>query len=136
MPSVTPELVARAYAALATGNQKKIREYWAEDLRWLVPGHNHLSGWKVGLEGFLAFMSQVGVLSGGSFQMDNICTTVSEEYSADVTRNRGHRADNPDKQLDITAVHVLRWLDGKVIEGRGAIMEDGTTRYDQFWSPV
>lgn len=136
MPKVTPELVATAYAALATGDRNKIREYWAEDMRWLVPGHNSLSGWKEGLEGFLGFMSQVVTLSGGSFQMDNISTTTNDEYSADVTRNRGKRADNPDKTLDIIAVHVLRWRDGKVVEGRGAIMEDGTTRYDQFWSPV
>jgi hypothetical protein len=37
--------------------------------------------------------------------------------------------------LDIDVVHVLRWRDGKVIEGRGAIFGDGTTEYDQFWSP-
>lgn len=136
MPKVTPEMVANAYAALATGDREKIQEYWAEDMRWLVPGHNILSGWKEGLTGFLEFMRQVGMLSGNSFHMENICTTTSDEYSADVTRNRGQRAGNPDKTLDITAVHVLRWRDGKVIEGRGAIMEDGTTRYDQFWSPV
>lgn len=136
MPKVTPEMVASAYAALATGDRNRIQEYWAEDMRWLVPGHNSLSGWKEGLEGFLGFMSQVGALSGGSFHMDNISTTTNDEYSVDVTRNRGHRADNPDKTLDIIAVHVLRWRDGKVIEGRGAIQEDGTTRYDQFWSPV
>jgi hypothetical protein len=31
-------------------------------------------------------------------------------------------------------VHVLRWRDGKVIAGKGAIFGDGTTEYDQFWS--
>ncbi|MEJ7651977.1 MAG: hypothetical protein WKH64_00750 [Chloroflexia bacterium] len=30
-------------------------------------------------------------------------------------------------------MHVLRWRDGKVVEGRGAIFGDGTTQYDQFW---
>ncbi len=136
MTKVTPELVAKAYAALATGEREKIQEYWAEELRWLVPGHNLLSGWKEGLEEFLGFMRQVGALTGNSFRMDNITTTTNEEFSADVTRNRGQRAGNPDKQLDITVVHVLRWREGKVIEGRGAIMGDGTTRFDQFWSPV
>lgn len=136
MQNITPELVARAYAALATGDREKIQEYFAEDMRWLVPGHNILSGWKEGLDGFLDFMRQVGELSGNSFHMDNISTTTSADYSADVTRNRGQRADNPDKTLDIIAVHVLHWRNGKVVEGRGAIMEDGTTRYDQFWSPV
>jgi hypothetical protein len=31
---------------------------------------------------------------------------------------------------------ALKWKDGKVIEGRGAIQGDGTTEYDQFWSPI
>jgi uncharacterized protein len=136
MARVTSELVAKAYAALATGEHDKIRQYWADDLKWFVPGHNQLSGWKNNLDEFLAFMRKVGELSGNSFHMDNISTTTSDEYSADVTRNRGNRADNPDKKLDIVAVHVLRWRDGKVIEGRGAIQGDGTTQYDQFWSPV
>ena len=135
MPKVTEEMVSNAYAALGTGDPAKIREHWAQDMVWYVPGHNILSGWKRGRDEFIAFMVQVGQLSGNSFHMDNICTTTSDEYSADVTRNRGKRADS-DKQLDIVAVHVLRWRDGKVIEGRGAIMGDGTTQYDQFWSPV
>ena len=136
MASVTPELVGKAYEALATGDREKIRQYWADDLKWLVPGHNQLSGWKNNLHEFLAFMKKVGELSGNSFHMDNICTTTSDEYSADVTRNRGNRANDPGKKLDIVAVHVLRWRDGKVIEGRGAIQGDGTAQYDQFWSPV
>ena len=36
--------------------------------------------------------------------------------------------------MDIEVVHVLRWRDGKVIAGRGAIFGDETTEYDQFWS--
>jgi len=133
---VTAETVGQAYAALATGDRGRIERYWAADLKWLVPGHNQLSGWKNSLEEFLAFMKKVGDLSGNSFHMDNICIMTSDEYSADVTRNRGNRANDPDKKLDIVAVHVLRWRDGKIVEGRGAIQGDGTTQYDQFWSPV
>ena len=136
MSKVTPGMVANAYEALMSGDRDRIGEYWAEDMRWHVPGHNLLSGWKTDLDAFLGFMRQVGELSGNSFHMDNISTTTNDEYSADVTRNRGQRAGNPSKQLDITAVHVLRWRDGKVVEGRGAIMGDGTAQYDEFWSPV
>jgi ketosteroid isomerase-like protein len=133
---VTPELVAKAYAALATGEKEKIQEFWSDDLKWYVPGHNIISGWKNNLDEFIDFMMTVGKLSEFSFNMENITTCVNEEYSADVTRNRGHRAGNPDKKLDIIAVHVLRWKDDKVIEGRGAIQGDGTNEYDVFWSPV
>ena len=66
---------------------------------------------------------------------------LADEYSADVTRNIGYRDGDengqvPYRQLDIDVVHVLRWRNAKVIEGRGAIFGDGTTQYDQFWSRV
>lgn len=138
---VTPELVATAYDALASGDMEQIRRYWADDMVWLVPGHNPLSGSYHGLDAFLGFMGNVGRLSGNSFNMARIAVMTSDEYSADVTHNVGYRAgeeggDAPYDKLDIEVVHVLRWRDRKVIEGRGAIFGDGTTHYDQFWSPT
>ena len=151
MPNVTPELVGKAYQALASGDMEQIKEYWDEDMNWLVPGHNTLSGWYHGRDEFLAFMGRVGALSNNSFSMESIAVTTSDEYSADVTHNVGYRSarvtamgltepddsgEAPYMKLDIDVVHVLRWRDGKVIEGRGAIFGDGTTEYDHFWSPL
>jgi len=139
---VTPELVGKAYAALASGDMAQIEQYWAEDMIWLVPGHNPLSGLYHGRGGFLGFMAEVGRLSAGSFNMESVAVMAGGEYSADVTRNVGYRAGFEGKgtvpytKLDINVVHVLRWRDGKVIEGRGAIFGDGTTEYDQFWAPT
>jgi steroid delta-isomerase-like uncharacterized protein len=141
MPHVTPELVGKAYDALASGDRAEIEKYWDKSMKWLVPGHNPLSGWYHGLDGFLSFMGEVGRLSNNSFRMTPIATMVSDEYSADVTRNIGFRAGYEDTGtvpytgLDIDVVHVLRWRNGKIIEGRGAIFGDGTNEYDQFWSP-
>jgi len=134
--TVTPEHVSKAYAALASGDAEQIKEYWAEEMVWQVPGHNQLSGWYYGRDEFLAFMGKVGELSGGSFRMDAVAgqVLVTGDYSCDLTRNRGHRAGQPDKTMDIEVAHVLRWRDGKVIAGKGAIFGDGTTEYDQFWS--
>lgn len=133
---VTPDHVKEAYGALASGDLEKIKQYWAEELVWQVPGHNRLSGWYFGRDEFLAFMGKVGELSGNSFKMENIAgqVIVTGEYSADITRNRGNRAKQTDKTMDIEVVHVLRWKDGKVIAGKGAIFGDGATEYDQFWS--
>ena len=139
--SVTQELVGKAYGALASGDSEQIAEYWAEDMVWIVPGHNPLSGVYNGRDAFLGFMGEVGKLSNNSFNMTAVAVMVSDEYSADVTHNVGYRAghegtgDVPYTKLDIDVVHVLRWRDGKVIEGRGAIFGDGTTEYDQFWAP-
>lgn len=140
-PRLTPEHVAKAYDALASGDMEQIRQFWADDMVWLVPGHNPLSGQYEGLDAFLGFMGNVGRLSGNSFNMARVAVMTSDEYSADVTHNVGYRAGEehgraPYDKLDIDVVHVLRWRNGKVIEGRGAIFGDGTTYYDQFWSPT
>jgi ketosteroid isomerase-like protein len=141
MANVTPELVGQAYGALASGNRAEIEKYWDKDMNWLVPGHNPLSGWYHGLDAFLGFMGQVGALSANSFNMTAIAVMTSDEYSCDVTHNVGYRAGHegsgtvPYTKLDIDVAHVLRWRDGKVIEGRGGIFGDGTNEYDQFWAP-
>src|SRR5262249_46388455 len=127
---VTPDLVRAAYEALASGDMERISEYWAEDMVWLVPGHNPLSGLYEGRDAFLGFMGNVGQLSANSFNMESIAVMTGGDYSADVTHNVGYRAgfegsgEKPYTKLDIDVVHVLRWRDGKVIEGRGAIFGD------------
>ena len=134
MTIITSEQVAAAYAALATGQRSQIAELWAEDLRWLVPGHNRLSGWKNNLDEFIAFMGAVGQLSDNSFRMASVAVMTADNFSADVTRNTGNRAGQPERRLDIDVIHWLTWRDGKVIEGRGAIFGDGTAQYDEFWA--
>jgi ketosteroid isomerase-like protein len=134
MALITAEQVEAAYEALATGERARIVEYWAEDMRWLVPGHNQLSGWKNNLDEFIDFMVQVGRLSGNSFNMVRNAILFAEARTADVSHNRGSRAGEPDRILDIDVIHYLTWRDGKVIEGRGAIFGDGTAQYDAFWA--
>ena len=73
---VKPKYVLAAYGALASGDMDKIKEYWAEDMVWQVPGHNRLSGWYYGLDEFLAFMGEVGRLSDNSFRMEPIAGQV------------------------------------------------------------
>ena len=133
---VTPDHVLKAYEALGSGDMERIKQYWDQNMVWQVPGHNRLSSWYHGLDGFLSFMGEVGQLSDHSFKMQPIAgqVIVTGEYSADLTRNRGNRANQAEKTMDIDVVHVLRWRDGKVIAGKGAIFGDGTTEYDQFWS--
>lgn len=134
MAIITAEQIAAAYAALATGQRSQIAKLWGEDLRWLVPGHNQLSGWKNNLDEFIQFMGTVGRLSDNSFRMASVAVMTADNFSADVTRNTGNRAGQPDRRLDIDVIHWLTWRDGKVIEGRGAIFGDGTAQYDEFWT--
>jgi len=133
MANIDPELVKKAYGALSTGDEKEVAKYWDENMVWLVPGHNPLSGWYHGRKAFMDFMKRVGELSGGSFHMEVITITTNEEYSTDVTNNQGSRAGAPDVKLNIDVGHTLRWRNGKVIAGKGGIFGDGTDQYDHFW---
>jgi len=138
----TSELVEAAYQALAGGDRAEISRFWAEDMRWLVPGNHRLAGWWEGLDGFFAFMEEVGKLSGGSFVMTRSAILLADGWSADVSHNVGTRTSaaegttSPYERLEIDVVHLLRWEDGKVVEGRGAIFGDGTTQFNQFWSQL
>jgi len=133
MANIDPELVRKAYAALASGNETEIAKYWDENMVWQVPGHNVLSGWYYGRAAFLGFMKRVGELSENSFHMTTLTITTNEDYSTDVTNNQAHRAGMPDVKLNIDVGHTLRWKNGKVIAGKGGIFGDGTDEYDHFW---
>jgi ketosteroid isomerase-like protein len=134
MALITPRQVADAYAALGTGQRDLIARHFAEDMRWLVPGRNQLSGWKNNLDEFIGFMARVGELSERSFQMRTVVTMTADDYSADVTNNTGHRAGDPRRVLDIDVIHWMQWRDGKVVRACGAIFGDGTAQYDAFWA--
>lgn len=139
---VTPELVDAAYEALATGDRGQIEKYWDESMRWLVPGNHQLAGWWEGLDGFFDFMTRVGELSGGSFVMTRSAICTAPGWSADVSYNLGTRVTaeegslSPYDRLEIDVIHLLKWENGKVVEGRGAIFGDGTTQFNQFWSQL
>ena len=76
MALITPRHVADAHTAGATGQRDLIAQHFVEDMRWLVPGGDQLSG----------LMARVGERSENSFQMRN-----AEDYSADVTTTPGTR---------------------------------------------
>lgn len=99
-------------------------------MAWHVPGRNQLSGIYNSLDEFLGFMGRVNELSGGTFRMRLLDVNVSEEHTADHQLVHGERNGSA---LDIEVVHLLRWRNAKVIDGKGLIVGDGTYRYDEFW---
>ena len=118
---------------MASGDREKIRKYWADDMIWLVPDTIRSRAVNAAWMGF-ALYAGGGAVSGNSFHMDREAIMTSDDASADVTRNVGTgRRRHPEVWI-YNVIHYLRWRDGKVIEGRGAIFGDGTAEYDAFWS--
>lgn len=144
MTELTRERVAAAFAALASGDRGKMLEYWDENIRFEIPGNHTHAGWYESLDEFLGFLGTVGRLSGGTYQAENTVIMVNAEagYSVDVNKNWALRdgspkdGDSPYDMLDVDALHVLRWQDGRIVEGRGVIMGDGLATSALWWSPL
>lgn len=138
---LTESRVKAAYAALASGDAEEVNRYFDEEMTWLFPGDNQISGMKKGRDEFLATMTKIGELSANSFNMENKGVfiggdpkVIGGDTSVDLSHNTGHRAGDESRRLAIDVVHVLRWHEGRVIEGRGAIFGNGTAEYDAFWA--
>lgn len=142
MSMITTDMVKAAYDALVSGDRDRAAQYWAEDLTWIVPGTHQLAGLYTSLDGFLGFMAQVDKLSGGSFTMNNELILVGDDWSLDVSNNTASRSTaapgsrSPYDYLEIGVAHVLKWRNGKIIDGRAGIFGDGTARFNMFWSQV
>jgi hypothetical protein len=143
MSDLTPERVTAAYDALMSGDRRRAEEYWDPSVRFLTPGNHQYSGWHEGLDDFMDFIGKVLAASGGSFEIDPVTILINDEgYSIDVNRTRGRRAHapagstSPYDLLQIEGLHLLKWENGRIVEGRGAIFGDGTTNFNQWWSPV
>lgn len=141
--AVSEEQVARrldearvnaAYEAIASGDRTRIEAYWDSEITWLVPGEAPVSGTKKGLDNFLDFMRDVGERAGNSFAMERQAIFVSGDLSVDLSHNTATRAGDPSRTLDIDVAHVMRWREGKIVEGRGAIFGTGTTEYNTFFA--
>lgn len=142
MTALTVQRVRAAYDALGSRDRDRIAEYWSEELRFLTPGNHPYAGWHNGLAGFIDFMDTVARASDGTFAIDIDVVLVNDEYSVDLnhtTARRGHAkpgSSSPYDVLDIRGLHALRWRDGRIVEGRGAIFGDGVTNFNSWWSPL
>jgi ketosteroid isomerase-like protein len=129
---VTADRVAAAYRALGSGDRSTIEEYWDPDVMWVAAGHSRVSGSYLGLDEFIGFLGAVGELTGNTLAMEFDGILVDGDMAVALTHNTASRAGDPARQLDINEVHCLRWRDGRIIEGKGAMFGTGTSDFEQF----
>jgi len=143
MEKLTVERVDAAYAALGSLDYDTARAYWSEGARWDCPGNHQYAGWHEGLDAIISFMRKVGEVSGGTWKPEPITVLVNPEagYSVDISRTTAQRAHaltgtSPYERLFVEGAHLLKWEDGRVVEGRGAMFGDTLTNFNLWWSPV
>lgn len=144
MTDITADRVAGAWDSLATGDRSRILEFWDENVRFEVPGVHAYSGVYEGIDAYLGFFGNLIRLSGGTLHAERTVVLVNPEagYSVDVNHIAADRAGAPsDSELpwdrfDTDALHLLRWQNGRIVEGHWMVFGEGAEGTRLWWSPV
>ena len=123
-------LVREAYAAFGRGDMDALRsQYWAEDIRWHVPGRSLLAGDYEGVAQVLEVFGRLFELSGGTFSAELRDVLANDEHAVALYTGRAERAG---KHWEDNVVQVIHIRDGKATE----IWNYPADQYgwDEFWS--
>lgn len=117
-------------AMKALGEPQAMREAFASDVVWRVPGKSPVSGDHKGVEGVLSFLAKQRGLSDGTFHAKVIDVLAGESTAAVYAQATGKRPDG--RRYDATQVMLLTVRDGKVSEARLYNADPGA--FERFWA--
>ena len=123
------EAIRHGYAAFSRGDMETLRELFADDIVWRVPGRSPLAGDHKGVDAVLGYFGQTMELSGGTFEVGVHDVVASDEHTIGLHTARGERAG---KRLDDDQVLVFHLSERKVASV-WQYFGDAYTNYD-FWS--
>ena len=124
------DLVREGYAAFERGDLDALqRKFFAEDVRYHVPGRSTLGGNYEGVAQVLGWLGRQFELSGGTIRAEVHDVVANDEHAVSLITVRGERAG---KQIQDNSVQVFHIHDGKVSE----VWSHPADLYamDEFWS--
>jgi ketosteroid isomerase-like protein len=111
------DLIDRFFAAYAKRDLAGLHNVLADNATWTFPGHNALSGLKVGIDELVAFFDAVGHIMGSSHPtVEHLVLGVTEQYVVECQHIRTSRTDGPN--LDQHLCRLWRFANGKIASGR------------------
>ena len=117
------------YEAFTRGDLEALRDLFAEDIVWHVPGDNKISGDYAGQDATFGYFGKLMELSGGTFKTKLHEILASDGHGVGLHRDT---ADRDGKTLDTEEVLIFHMRDGKVSEAWEAYPDHGA--FDAFWS--
>lgn len=124
------ELVRRAHAAFKAGDQAAIREIFAEDIEWLVPGDSLAATHDRGMDEVMRSFMKLVELTNGTYNAVGFDYLGGEDHAvalAHVTAEReGRRLD-----LDEAVIFTVR--DGKLAKAVHIAYDHAA--WDAFFAP-
>src|SRR5205823_14860508 len=103
-------MIVAGYEAFGRGELDKVRELWADDIEWVIPGRNQIAGTYRGPDEVMGFFAKLMDLSGGTFKLEVRDVLASDEHVAVLAKLSAERAG---RTLNDNVVHVWQIRGGK-----------------------
>jgi uncharacterized protein len=122
-------IVRRMYQAFAVRDMQTLRELFADDAVWHLPGRSRISGDYRGADSIVNdFMARIGPLSGNTLKVELLDIAVGDDHAVAIQHAT---AAHEGRTLDVTACQVMRIRGGKIIEVQGHYSD--LYAMDAFW---
>jgi ketosteroid isomerase-like protein len=123
-------LMRDGFAAFGRGDIETLRsQYWAEGMRWHVPGKSRLAGDYEGEAQVLELINRIFELSGGTYAVELQDVLANDDQAVSISTAHAERAGT---HWEDDVVQVWRIRDGKVTEMWLYVADQYAQ--DEFWS--
>ncbi len=122
-------LVRRIFDAFAQKRGFALRDVFAEDATWVVPGGGKMAGTFTGREEIFGFLGRLPKETGGTYSSTLVDVLASEHRAAALYRASGERLG---RRLDLDQVLLFR-IEGGLVQEVLALPSDPAA-FDTFWA--
>lgn len=122
-------LVRRIFDAFARKEGMALRDVFAPDAVWRVPGSGMMAGTFHGREEIFRFLGRLPKETDGTYRSELVDVLASDERAAAIYRASGERRG---RMLDLEQVLLFRVVEGRVVEVL-ALPSDPAV-FDAFWA--
>lgn len=113
------QLIQDYYVAYAEGDLEALKNFFAPNITWRIPGHHPLAGEKRGVDEVIAFFTQ---LAKGNFRADPIFFQAQGDYVVDIHRGWSNVEDGG-TQVDQLFTLMFKIENGKIVEAQNFLTD-------------
>jgi uncharacterized protein len=111
------DLIDAFFAAYSKHDYEALRQVLADHATWTFPGHQPLSGTKIGIDEIVALFDAIGsVMGSANANVEKLVIGMNEQYIAECQHIRTNRAEGPN--LDQQMCVLWSFENGKIAAGK------------------
>jgi ketosteroid isomerase-like protein len=122
------ERLLHGFGAFIQRDLASLRELFAGDVRWTIPGASVLAGTYVGIEEVVGMLGRALELTDGTYDTELQFVLADDENAVAAYRATGRRGGS---ELDLDQVLLCRFADDRIVDVRALPVDQAV--FDAFW---